>query len=300
LNIFIWGYAYEGTKLYRELVKSSRYKVIGFADNSVKKQGMRINGNKILSLEELCSLKEEQDFSVIIASSKWYIIGQQLEKAEIKIEGIYREGQIQPYEVMKFDKLDLNTDIIFYAGDIGDDIHMQQDNLYGLSINKADRKHILHDITEKYPLPDNCIKSYQAEDVLEHIDFEKVVPSINEIYRILKPGGLFRICLPDYYSPWLREISMMDESDNILFDATGGGTYGIEGVENGGHVWFPNFNNVKAILKQTKFNNIEFCCYHTEDGKLQMKEIDMSKGYVKRISKKNEVGIYSMVIDCYK
>ena len=87
-------------------------------------------------------------------------------------------------------------------------MHMSEPNLYGLSINKADSKHILHDITNHYPLPDNSIYSYQAEDVLEHIAFEKLVDTINEIYRILHEGGLLRICLPDYYSAYLVNSPM--------------------------------------------------------------------------------------------
>jgi hypothetical protein len=300
MNVFIWGYGFEGVKVYRELKNNNIYKILGFADNAVCKQGMYVDGTKIKSLEDLIKLKYDKEFSVIIASNKYYIIGKQLEENDIRIEGIYLNGKILPYEVMDFCKLDLNKKISLYAGDICDDVHMSINNLYGLSINKADSRHIYHDITIPYPLPDNCIESYQAEDVLEHIFINKIIPTINEIYRILKVGGIFRMCLPDYYSSWLRSISMLDDKGNILYDPTGGGIYGEKGVENGGHVWFPNYDNVKEILKQTKFNKIDFMCYRTEDNELHMKDIDFSKGYVNRIFQKENKDIYSMVIDCYK
>jgi hypothetical protein len=191
MNIIIWGYGYEGAKLCRELKKSGTYKILGFADNAVCKQGMYVDGEKIKSLEDLSELKNEIEFSVIIASRKYYIIGQQLEEKGIKIEGVYLDGKILSYDVMSFDKLDLSKKILLYAGDICDEVHMNTENLYGLSINKTDSKHIFHDITVPYPLPDDCIESYQAEDVLEHICINQIIPVINEIYRILKVGGYF-------------------------------------------------------------------------------------------------------------
>ena len=214
-QIIIFGYGFEGVKLYRELANHKKYEIIGFADNSPYKQHKSVGEYTILSVSDLINLKSEKDFSVIIAANKWFVIGEELEKHHIKIEGIYRNGEICKYDRMYFERLDLSKKIVLYAGDIADDMHMSEPNLYGLSINKADSKHILHDITNHYPLPDNSIYSYQAEDVLEHIAFEKLVDTINEIYRILHEGGLLRICLPDYYSAYLRDISMRDEDGNI-------------------------------------------------------------------------------------
>lgn len=159
-DIIIFGYANSGIELFRKLQNSSRYRVIGFADNSIYKQGMFVDGKAIKSLDELVILNKSELFSVIIASNKWFVIGEQLENYNIPIEGVYSNGNIMEYNRMDFQKLDLTKEIKLYAGDIYDDIHMSEPNLYGLSINKSDYKHIYHDITEKYPLPDNCISSY--------------------------------------------------------------------------------------------------------------------------------------------
>lgn len=301
-KIIIFGYGFEGVMLYRELVHDERYEVLGFADNSPYKQHKAVGRYVILSLDDLIELKDEKDFSVIIAANRWFVIGEELEKNHISIEGIYRNGKICKYDRMCFERLDLTRQIVLYAGDIADDVHMAEPNLYGLSINQSDAKHILHDITQKYPLPENSIYSYQAEDVLEHIEFVKIVDAINEIYRILQPGGLFRICLPDYYSPYLSDISMRDEGGKIVFDPTGGGNYGMNGVENAGHVWFPNHDLVRDLLEKTRFHKIDFLCYHTKSGELLKKGIDLSKGYIKRLPKANETNkpVYSIVVDCYK
>lgn len=302
MKIIIWGYGFEGVKLYRELAVQSKYQMIGFADNSPYKKGNIVGEYNIFSLNDLVQLRTVTDFAVIIAASQWFIIGEELEKQHIPIEGVYCNGEIFKYDRMCFERLDLLKDITLYAGDICDDIHLSNPDLYGLSLNRADSRHILHDITKKYPLPDNCIYSYQAEDVLEHIEFEKLIDTINEIYRILRPGGLFRISLPDYYSPYLLAISMRDKEGNILFDPTGGGIYGANGVEGGGHIWFPNYYIVQDLLGHTRFKTIEFLCYHTKESRLIKRNIDLLKGYIKRLPKDDgtDKPIYSMVIDCYK
>ena len=61
---------------------------------------------------------------------------------------------------------------------------------------------------------------------------------------------------------------MYDKTERIVFDPTGGGSYEEGGVQNGGHKWFPSYENVKEILDRTLFSNINFLCYHTEDGQL--------------------------------
>lgn len=302
-QVIIFGYGFEGVKLYRELANNDhQYEVIGFADNSPYKQHKTVGTYTILSLDDLIKLKTKKDFAVIIAANKWFVIGEELEKNHISIEGIYKNGRICKYDRMCFERLDLTREIVLYAGDIADDVHMAVPNLYGLSINRADSRHILHDITNKYPLPDNCIYSYQAEDVLEHIAFEKTADVINEIYRILQKGGLFRICLPDYYSTYLSDISMRDGDGNIVFDPTGGGSFGAGGVANAGHMWFPTYAVVRDLLERTKFEKIDFLCYHTENGELIKKDIDLSKGHINRLSGSEEKNkpIYSIVVDCYK
>lgn len=302
MKIVIWGYGSLGATLYMELIDKDEYEVIGFADNSTYKQGNFVNNLPIMPMIDLIKLKETTDYRVIIASGKWFVIGVELEKLGIPIEGIYQNGEITKYDRMCFERLDLSRPITLYAGDIGDDVHRADLNLYGLSINKSDSRHIFHDITYKYPLPDSSIFSYMAEDVLEHIDYNKLPDTINEIWRVLKQGSLFRICLPDYFSPYLDIISMKDKDGKILFDPAGGGNYGESGVSNGGHVWFPNYFNVKALLEKTKFRNWDLLCYHTENGELVRKEIDFSKGYIKRVPQYNDQDkpVYSIVVDCYK
>lgn len=65
---------------------------------------MYVDIQKIRSMDDLMKLKEHTDFGVIIVAKEWYIIGQQLERIDIKIGGIYIDEVIQSDEVMNFEQ----------------------------------------------------------------------------------------------------------------------------------------------------------------------------------------------------
>ena len=106
---------------------------------------------------------------------------------------------------------------------------------------KCDEIHIFFNITNKMPLPDNSIDIYQSEDTHEHIEYNLLVEQINDIYRCLKPGGLFRLSVPDYNCDLLYNRTIKDKDGKLMFDPFGGGYYDeIEKkVKGNGHVWFP-------------------------------------------------------------
>lgn len=301
-NIIIFGYGYQGTGLAKKIYRDEKYNLLGFADNSIYKQGNYVYDAKILSMEELVELKKSTEFSVIIACEAYYkdIITQCLDN-DIDIEGVYLDGRIKSYPFAEFKYLDLSSDIKLYAGDIADDVHLNDPNLYGLSITQHDDKHIFHDITTPYPLPDGCIASYEAECVLELINQDKLIFAINEIYRILKPGGYLRITVPDHYSPYLKRRAMRDKDGNVLYDAgeTSLVKYGKNGIE-GGWTRFTNYDDMKSVLEKTNFKDIKWLCYHTIDGTLHKENIDYSKGYNKRIINTDEMDQYNLLIDCIK
>ncbi len=52
------------------------------------------------------------------------------------------------------------------------------------------------DITERLPFDDSSVDAIRAFDVLEHIPLGKTLPVIEEIYRVLKQGGIFESFTP--------------------------------------------------------------------------------------------------------
>ncbi len=179
---------------------------------------------------------------------------------------------------LTWDDIKTFTEVNLYAGDIPESDRYR--GRIGISIEKTDFRHIYHDVTQHFPLPDNSVDSFQAEDVFEHIAYEKLPAVFNEIYRVLKPGATFRLSIPDYGCDILIDRSLKDTDGKIIFDPGGGGT-----IENPGHVWLPLFSNVKPLLEKTKFaeaGKIEFLHHYNGDGTFVLKDIDYSKGFVKR------------------
>ncbi|MDE7331777.1 MAG: methyltransferase domain-containing protein [Lachnospiraceae bacterium] len=298
-NVVIFGYSLQGTILAREIYDNDEYNLYGFADNSKAKQGFYAYGEPIRSINDLKQLDHEIGISVIIASGSYLEIIEQLEVHHIRIEGVYREGEICKYPFPQFSNLDYSKKIKFYAGDIYDEIHRNEADLIGLSINKADDKHILHDIRKPYPIADNSIDRYEAEEVFEYIDEKDLVQTINEIYRILKKGAVLRVSMPDYYSPYMKRRSMTDRNGNIIFDAGGGGKYDESGKICGGQVFFATYDNFRNILAKTQFQKIDWLCYYTKDEILHKKYINMENGYLNRTDN-NKTDDFCLVVDCYK
>lgn len=69
----------------------------------------------------------------------------------------------------------------------------------GIDILKFPGVDIIHDVeTYPWPLPDNCIQIAKAVHMVEHINPAKFgfINFMNEIWRIMKPGGHLMIVTP--------------------------------------------------------------------------------------------------------
>ncbi|WP_321493260.1 hypothetical protein [uncultured Desulfobacter sp.] len=204
---------------------------------------------------------------------------------------------------MNFEKLLSKKYICLYAGDIPS-LEMYK-KFIGLSICKSDEHHIKHNIENRYPIKSNCVHIYQAEDVLEHIEMEKLPAIINEIYRILKTKGVFRLSLPDYQCDVLCKRSIKDEKGRIIFDPGGGGDFVNGRVIGGGHLWFPKFEEVKKLLHKTLFKKIRFYHYYDTTGYGVINPINYEIGVVRRTPDfdsrvQNPRRPLSIVVDCTK
>ena len=120
-----------------------------------------------------------------------------------------------------FDDIKDKQNIYLYAGDIDIKTKLVKPFI-GLSLSKSDKYHIKHDVTLPMNLNDNSVDIYQSEDVFEHIEYQKLTNVFNEIYRILKIGGLFRLSIPDYRCDILYKRSLKDKLGNIYYDQGGG------------------------------------------------------------------------------
>ena len=207
------------------------------------------------------------------------------------------------YKRARFSRIVKNDGVYLYAGDVPSDDRYSK--FTGLSLRKSDRRHIKHDVTKALPIKDCSVDIYQSEDVFEHID-PGVIPSIvNEIYRVLKVGGILRISMPDYRCDLLRDRTVKDELGNLLFDPSGGGEFVDGRVTGGGHIWFPVYETLKAILEESAFEDNRFLPLYDSEGNAVTKSIDYSIGYIKRTPDhdsrvQNPYRPMSIVVDCRK
>lgn len=221
----------------------------------------------------------------------------------MKILKFIKSFKNQKNRSIKFKDIKQLKTIYLYAGDIP--AREEYNGYIGLSINQNGERHIKHDITRKCHLPDNCVDRYQSEDVFEHITLKKLPGTINEIYRILKPGGLFRLSVPDYRCNLLYERTLKNISGDLLFDPEGGGIYKNGKVINSGHQWFPKYETVKNLLEKSLFSKIIFYHYYNEFEEAITNKIDYSKGYIMRTPDNDErvqnpYRPFSLVVDCIK
>lgn len=150
-----------------------------------------------------------------------------------------------------------------YFGSLGpQERQYQVPNFIGLALNPAHDREMKHDAVTALPFADNCIPKVQAQDVLEHLPFEKVPFVLDEIWRVLKPGGVFRLSVPDYRSMVLKKRSLFDFRGRVIGDPMMGaspfydpahGEAAIRFTEDGdAHLWFPRYETVLHLILKSE------------------------------------------------
>ncbi|MBT0653035.1 class I SAM-dependent methyltransferase [Geomobilimonas luticola] len=75
---------------------------------------------------------------------------------------------------------------------------------------------ISHNITNGIPFPDEMFDVVYHSHLLEHLPLENALPFIKECFRVLKPGGIVRILVPDLEQIarlYLEKLSSARESE---------------------------------------------------------------------------------------
>jgi SAM-dependent methyltransferase len=161
-----------------------------------------------------------------------------------------------------------------YFGSLG--LHERQyqiPNFVGLALQPAHEREIQHNLADPLPFADGSIAKIQAQDVLEHIAFEKAPLVLDEVYRVLKPGGIFRLSVPDYRSPVLKRRSIYDARGRVIGDLMMGASSYLDAAtgdarvrfsEDGdAHLWFPRYELITHLVLKSQ---IRKCGIHFYQG----------------------------------
>jgi SAM-dependent methyltransferase len=147
-----------------------------------------------------------------------------------------------------------------------DQIQRETGFFIGLSIDPSHFFEIYCNLTQAVlPFDNSSINKVQAEDVLEHIPFEILPSLLDEIYRVLKVGGVFRISVPDYATPFLRSRCAFDYKGDFLIDVLTGSSLKLDSDSGtpiavhdtlgNSHLWFPDFTNLMSLIEVSDFRD---------------------------------------------
>ena len=80
---------------------------------------------------------------------------------------------------------------------------------------------IAHDLRQGIPLPDNSCEAVYHSHVLEHLRRPEALQFLRDCYRVLKPGGILRVAIPDLEricSVYLEKLKAALDSDSAAAD----------------------------------------------------------------------------------
>lgn len=153
-------------------------------------------------------------------------------------------------------------------------------------VKKWPSKLMLHDCRKKLPFQDNSVDFLYTSHFIEHLKRYESVDFLKDCFRILKPGGILRICVPDveeickkYLSKDIGFFLKLEDQSNRknpslnITDLFVKSFYGydidikpsflgkIRSNFIRSHFWMYDGFLLSQILKETGFMAIKRCCY---------------------------------------
>lgn len=136
------------------------------------------------------------------------------------------------------------------------------------------------DVLRGLPVPSNSCAGVYASHVLEHLSLVDFGEALTEVYRILTPGGIFRLVVPDLYTLCRDYISsydrgLPDASNDFLRNSYLGVVQRPRGLSaliraslgNSDHLWMWDELSLHEALGAKGFVNIRRAqCGDCEDG----------------------------------
>jgi len=98
--------------------------------------------------------------------------------------------------------------------DIGSGPHPKPDAQVFMDVHQWGNINCLHDLTKvPYPLESEMFTKAYMGDVIEHISIFDIDNVLKEVYRILKPGAVLEVTVPDVR--WICERIVKDDWDTM-------------------------------------------------------------------------------------
>jgi SAM-dependent methyltransferase len=113
------------------------------------------------------------------------------------------------------------------------------------------------DVSRRFRFPDDTFEAVFASHVLEHLHPDVAERCLREVHRVLCPGGILRIAVPDL--DWMVAEYDPQRPDDFLYGIYQGRDSGDLGAAR--HWWHYNRRSLSALLRQIGFSEVEACEY---------------------------------------
>lgn len=118
------------------------------------------------------------------------------------------------------------------------------------------------DLRDGIPFPNESIKKIYSSHFFEHLTFAEGQLFLDECFRVLKPGGIFSICVPNarlFVDAYLRNFS--EDKELLRYLPAVNQTTAIDYLNyiaymNGHHKYMFDQQNLLFLLKEKKFQNV--------------------------------------------
>jgi SAM-dependent methyltransferase len=112
------------------------------------------------------------------------------------------------------------------------------------------------DLAQPLPYPDGAFEAAFGSHVLEHLTPGEAESLLRELHRILRPGGIVRIAVPDLD----RVIAEYDpaQPDEFLFGMWQGRE---RSTSRHRHWWLYNERSLRDLLTRTAFTDVSRCAF---------------------------------------
>jgi SAM-dependent methyltransferase len=145
-------------------------------------------------------------------------------------------------------------------------------NFVGLALVVRGPKDIAHDAYDPLPVGTASVKKIQSQDVFEHLEYDRIPAILDEIFRVLEPGGIFRLSMPDYRSPLLKARSVFDECGRVIadlmmdtevrYDLNTRARVANFKSDGSSHLWFPTYDQINTLIMRSEIRKCSRIDHH--------------------------------------
>jgi SAM-dependent methyltransferase len=131
------------------------------------------------------------------------------------------------------------------------------DERYGAYVSGAFRAVRYLDVSLRFRFPDGYFECVYASHVLEHLHPDVAEHCLSEVHRVLEPGGIVRLAVPDL-DQMVRDYDPADPDQFLIGIYQGRGRRAKRSAR---HWWHYNAGSLQALLERIGFRDAAPCEY---------------------------------------